>query len=164
MSYISAYVDVSGTSSINEVLHAIQSKVEEFEKELLTREGLVARLILTGRTPLHNELQNSGASKALVEEVNTLFEGHSPWILVDLSIQTAGIYDIKTLKDGKDFVADLLNLCDENEQLQSKIQEAMKPVFESWAGRKYLEDSNIQSISLKSRDLALDQLVERKTQ
>jgi hypothetical protein len=83
---------------------------------------------------------------------------------VDLSIQTAGTYDIKTLKDGKDFVADLLNLCDENEQLQSKIQEAMKPVFESWAGRKYLEDSNIQSISLKSRDLALDQLVERKTQ
>ena len=164
VSYISTYVDVSDTSSINEVLLAIQSKVEEFEKESLTREGLVARLILTGRTSLHNELQSSGASKALVEEVNTLFEGHSPWILVDLSIQTAGTYDIKTLKDGKDFVADLLSLCDENEQLQSKIQEAIKPVFESWAGRKYLEDSNIQSISLKSRDLALDQLVERKTQ
>ena len=162
VSYISTHVDVSGASSINEVLLAIQSKVEEFVKESLTCEGLVARLILTGRTTVHNELNNSGAIKALVEEVNTLFEGYSPWILVDLSTQTAGTYDIDALKDGKDFVADLLNLCNENDQLQSEIQEAMKPVFESWAGRKYLEDKDIQAITLKARDMALDQLVKRE--
>ena len=162
VSYISTHVDVSGASSINEVLLAIQSKVEEFVKESLTCEGLVARLILTGRTTVHNELNNSGATKALVEEVNTLFEGYSPWILVDLSTQTAGTYDIDALKGGKDFVADLLNLCNENDQLQSEIQEAMKPVFESWAGRKYLEDKDIQAITLKARDMALDQLVKRE--
>ena len=162
VSYISTHVDVSGASSINEVLLAIQSKVEEFVKESLTCEGLVARLILTGRTTVHNELNNSLATKALVEEVNTLFEGYSPWILVDLSTQTAGTYDIDALKDGKDFVADLLNLCNENDQLQSEIQEAMKPVFESWAGRKYLEDKDIQAITLKARDMALDQLVKRE--
>ena len=162
VSYVSTYVDISGASSINEVLLAIQSKVEEFVKESLTCEGLVARLTLTGRTTVHNELNNSGATKALVEEVNTLFEGYSPWILVDLSTQTAGTYDIDSLKDGKDFVADLLNLCNENDQLQSEIQEAMKPVFESWAGRKYLEDKDIQAITLKARDMALDKLVKRE--
>ena len=161
VSYISTHVDVSGASSINEVLLAIQSKVEEFVKESLNCEGLVARLILTWRTTVHNELNNSGATKALVEEVNTLFEGYSPWILVDLSTQTAGTYDIDSLKDGKDFVADLLNLCNENDQLQSEIQEAMKPVFESWAWRKYLEDKDIQAITLKARDMALDYLVKR---
>ena len=165
VSYRSAKVDVSGASSINEVLLAIQSLVEELAKESLTREGLVARLVLTGRTAVHNELQNPGATKALAEDIHAFFEGHSPWVLVDLSTQTAGTYDIDSLKDGKDFVADLLNLCEDNknEQLQNKIQEAMKPVFESWAGRKYLEDDeDIQAIILKARNLALDQLVNRE--
>ena len=165
VSYRSAKVDVSGASSINEVLLAIQSQVEELAKESLTREGLVARLVLTGRTAVHNELQNPGATKALAEDIHAFFEGHSPWVLVDLSTQTAGTYDIDSLKDGKDFVADLLNLCEDNknEQLQNKIQEAMKPVFESWAGRKYLEDDeDIQAIILKARNLALDQLVNRE--
>lgn len=165
VSYRSAKVDISGSSSINDVLLALQSQVEELAKESSTHEGLVVRLVLTGRTPIHNELQIPGAAKALAEEVHTFFEGHSPWVLVDLSNQTAGTYDIDSLKEGKDFVADLLTLCedDQNKQLQSKIQEAMKPVFESWAGRKYLAtDEDIEGITLKARNLALDQLVNRQ--
>ena len=165
VSYRSAKVDVSGTSSINEVLQALQSQVEELTKESSTHEGLVMRLVLTGRTTIHNELQIPGTAKALAEEVHALFEGHSPWVLVDLSTQTAGTYDIDSLKEGKNFVADLLSLCedDQNKQLQSKIQEAMKPVFESWAGRKYLAtDEDIEGITLKARNLAIDKLVNRQ--
>ena len=165
VSYRSAKVDVSGTSSINEVLQALQSQVEELTKESSTHEGLVVRLALTGRTAIHNELQIPEAAKALAEEVQTLFEGHSPWVLVDLSTQTAGTYDIDSLKEGKNFIADLLSLCedDQNKQLQSKIQEAMKPVFESWAGRNYLAtDEDIEDITLKARSLAIDKLVNRQ--
>ena len=165
VSYRSARIDISGTSSISDALRTIQAQVEELTKESSTHEGLVVRLTLTGRTTVHNELQSSGAIKALAEEVHSFFEGHSPWVLVDLSTQTAGTYDIDSLKEGKDFVADLINLCEENQskQLQSKIQEAMKPVFESWAGRKYLStDEDIEDIALKARNLALDQLVNRQ--
>ncbi len=165
VSYRSAKVDISGSSSINDVLRSIQSQVEELAKESSTHEGLVVRLVLTGRTTIHNELQVPGATKALVEEVHAFFEGHSPWVLVDLFTQTAGTYDIDSLKEGKDFVADLISLCEDgqNQQLQSKIQEAMKPVFESWAGRKYLvTDEDIDEITLKARNLALDQLVNRQ--
>ena len=167
VSYRSAKVDVSVASSINEVLLAIQSQVEELAKESLTREGLVARLVLTGRTAIHNELQNPGVPKTLAEEINTFFEGHSPWVIVDLSSQTSGIYDIDSLKEGKDFVADLINLCedDQDKQLESKIRETMKPVFKSWAGRKYLDAfsaEEIQAVTLKARNLALDQLVNRE--
>ncbi len=167
VSYRFAKVDLSGATSINEVLQAIQSQVEELAKESLTHEGLVAKLVLTGRTATHNELQNPGATKALAEEINTFFEGHSPWVIADLSTQTSGTYDIDSLKEGKDFIADLINLCedDPNEQLQGKIQDAMKPVFESWAGRKYLDNfciEEIQTITLKARNLALDQLVNRE--
>ncbi len=164
VSYRSAKVDVSGASSINNVLQAIQSQVEKLAEESLTREGLVAQLVLAGRTTIHNELQNLEVAKALTEEIHTVFEGQSPWVMVDLSVQTANTYDIDSLKDGKDFVADLLNLCEsQDEQLQNKIQEVMKPVFSSWAGKKYLEnDEDIQAITLKARNLVLDQLVNRE--
>ena len=165
VSYRSAKVDVGGVSSINEVLKTVQSQVEELAKESLTHEGLVVRLVLTGRTPIHNELQNPGASKTLAEEINAFFEGHSPWIIVDLSIQTYGTYDLESLKEGKDFIADLLNLYEEDKELNHKVRDAMKPVFESWAGRKYFDDfsdEDIQAITLKARNLALDQLVNRE--
>jgi DNA repair protein SbcD/Mre11 len=165
VSYRFIKVDISSTSSISDVLRIIQTQVEELTKESSTHEGLVIRLVLTGRTIIHNELQSSGAIKALEEEIHVFFEGHSPWVLVDLSTQTAGNYDIESLKEGKDFVADLVSLCNdsENNYLQSKIKEAMKPVFESWAGRKYLVvEEDIEDITKKARNLALDQLVSRQ--
>ncbi|MBT3366860.1 MAG: hypothetical protein HN416_06875, partial [Nitrospina sp.] len=164
VSYRTAKVDVSGVSSINDVLKALQSQVEELAKESLTHEGLVIKLVLTGRTPMHNELQHPGVAKTLAEEINTFFNGHSPWIIIDLSTQTSGTYDIDSLKEAKDFVADLINLCedDQDKQLENKVREAMKPVFESWAGRKYLDDfstEETQAVILKARNLALDKLV-----
>jgi DNA repair protein SbcD/Mre11 len=165
VSYRSAKVDVSGISSINEVLKAIQAQVEDLAKESLTHEGLVAKLVLTGRTAIHNELQNPGAAKTLTDEINTFFEGYSPWINVDLSSQTSGTYDIDSLKNAKDFVADLINLCEDDKQIENKIRESMKPVFESWAGRKYLDDlstEEIQTVTLNARNLALDKLVHRE--
>ena len=85
--------------------------------------------------------------------------------MIELSNQTAGNYDINNLKEGKDFIADLVNLCDETdkEALQNKVRDGLKPVFETWAGRKYLDElskEEIDELIQKSRDLALDQLVD----
>ena len=68
------------------------------------------------------------------------------------------------LKEGKDFIADLVNLCDDvgKDTLSDKIRDSIKPVFESWAGRKYLEEISTEEMDElihKSRNLALDQLV-----
>jgi len=39
----------------------------------------------------------------------------------------------------------------------------MKPAFEFWAGRKYLAtDEDIEGITLKARNLAIDKLVNRQ--
>lgn len=101
----------------------------------------------------------------MTEEIHIFFEGHSPWVSVELRTQTAGTYDIQNLKEGKDFIADLVNLCDDAEQdtLNDKIRDSIKPVFESWAGRKYLEEISTEDMNElihKSRNLALDQLVD----
>ena len=165
VAYRSATIDLETAESINDVLRSIQVQCEELAKESIPREGLVARLTLTGRTPIHKELQTSGVINALTEEIHIFFEGHSPWVSVELRIQTAGTYDITSLKDGKDFIADLVNLCDdlEKDKLNDKIRDSIKPVFESWAGRKYLEEISTEEMGElihKSRNLALDQLVD----
>jgi DNA repair protein SbcD/Mre11 len=162
VTYRTDKVDVSGVSNINEVLRALQSQVEGLTKESVDREGLVVKLVLTGRTAIHNELQKPGVTKTLAEEINTFFEGHSPWVIADLSSQTSGTYDIDSLKEAKDFVADLINICEDDDQIENKIRQAMKPVFESWAGRKYLNDlstEEVQTVTMKARNLALDKLV-----
>ncbi len=166
VSYRSATVDLKDAENINDVLRNIQAQCEELAKESIPREGVVARLTLTGRTPVHKELQSAGVMNALTEEIQTFFEGHSPWLSVELSPQTSGTYDIESLKDGKDFIADLVNLCDETEKevLNNKIRDSIKPVFETWVGRKYLEDISIEEMDTliqKSRNLALDQLVDQ---
>lgn len=166
VSYRTAIVDLQNAYNINDVLRSIQIQCEELAKESIPREGLVARLTLTGRTSIHKELQAAGVINALTEEIHTFFEGHSPWVAVELHTQTAGTYDIANLKEGKDFIADLVNLCDETEkeELNNKLRESMKPVFESWAGRKYLEEFSAEEMNgllQKSRNLALDQLIDQ---
>lgn len=166
VSYRSATIDLQNAESINDVLRDIQIQCEELSKESVPREGLVARLTLTGRTPIHKELQASGAVNALTEEIHTFFEGQSPWVFVELCAQTMGNYDLENLKEGKDFIADLVNLCDEREQeeLNNKIRDSIKPVFETWSGRKHLEEFSTEEMNrliLKSRNLALDQLVDQ---
>ena len=59
----------------------------------------------------------------------------------------------------------MVNLCDdvEKDTLSDKIRDSIKPVFESWAGRKYLEEISTEEMDElihKSRNLALDQLVD----
>jgi len=166
VAYRSATVDLQAAENINDVLRSIQVQLEELANESIPREGLVARLTLTGRTFIHKELQTTGALNALTEEIHTFFEGHSPWISVELRAETAGTYDINNLKEGKDFIADLINLCDDTgkEELNDKICNSIKPVFESWAGRKYLEKfstEEMDNLINKSRNLALDQLVDQ---
>ena len=166
VSYRSATVDLQNSENINDVLRSIQIQCEELSKESIPREGLVARLTLTGRTPIHKELQAAGVVNALTEEIHTFFEGQSPWVSVELCTQTMGTYDLENLKEGKDFIADLVNLCDETEkeELNIKIRDSIKPVFETWSGRKYLEDFSTEEMSgliPKSRNLALDQLADQ---
>ena len=165
VSYCSSTVNMANAENINDVIREIQVKCEKLTKEAILREGLVAHLTLTGRTPIYKELQASGVLNALSEEIYAFFEGHSPWVMIELSNQTAGNYDINNLKEGKDFIADLVNLCDETdkEALQNKVRDGLKPVFETWAGRKYLDElskEEIDELIQKSRDLALDQLVD----
>ena len=73
----------------------------------------------------------------------------------------------EALKQGNDFIADLLALYAtfENGDEVDELGEALKPAFEVWPGRKYLQtlsQKDIQDLLLQARNLTLDRLVKKE--
>ncbi|KMP11812.1 hypothetical protein UZ36_03040 [Candidatus Nitromaritima sp. SCGC AAA799-C22] len=163
--YVCDEVDLSGRIRLEEVIRAIQSKCERLADQAKERDTLI-RLSLNGRTHAHAELHKGSVLEDLQEEIRSYFEGKTPSVWVELVLDTDGMYDVESLKKGKDFIADVLSLYDEvgNPGKDIGLQEVLKPMFETWQGRKYLEqftNEEMKDILVQARSRSLDQLLER---
>ena len=161
--YVHGEVDLSGTISLDEVIHAVRSQCEYFAGQVKQKE-MFLNLSLKGRTQIHSELQRGDAIKELQGEIRTYFQGRTPSIWVDIKLNTAGIYNIKSLREGKDFISDLIVLFENMEKEESflDLKQALKPVFETWQGKKYfndLSDKEIKNILSEAKSLCLDKLL-----
>lgn len=162
--YFSEQLDISNCSALDKVMESIQSRCEGLSAEADGRD-IIARLTLAGRTPVHEELLNAANYKDFQEVIRDCFREHQPLIGVELILDTKGTFDIDSLRQGKDFVADIIALYDraeKNEPFRREIKEELKPVFEDWTGRKRLDeisDAELKEILLKARDRTIGQLV-----
>jgi DNA repair protein SbcD/Mre11 len=161
--YVNAEVDLSGTISLEEVLHAVRLKCEYFADKV-KQKSVFLNLLLNGRTQVHSELQRGDAIKELQGEIRSYFQGRTPSFWINIKLNTAGIYDIASIREGKDFVADLINLFEniEKEGPFTDLKQAIKPVFEIWQGKKYLNDlsdKEIKDILSQAKSLCLDKLL-----
>ena len=161
--YVHGEVDLSGTISLDEVIHAVSSKCEYFADQVKQKD-MFLNLSLEGRTQVHSELQRGDAIKELQGEIRTYFQGKTPSIWVNIKLNTAGIYNIESLREGKDFVSDLIVLFENMEKEESfmGLKQALKPVFETWQGKKYLNDlsdKEIKNILSQAKSLCLDKLL-----
>lgn len=165
--YVSDEVDLSGRISMEDVIRAVKSKCERLADQAGKRDALI-RLSLRGRTEAHTELNKGGALEDLQEEIRFYFTGREPAVWVDLALNTAGIYDVNSLKQGKDFIADVLSLYGEADKPAEKreLRKALAPLFETWQGSKYLEefsDEELRDILVRAQSLSLDRLLERSS-
>lgn len=163
--YIHDEVDLSGRISLEEVIHAVRAKCERLADQIKERDVFI-NLSLNGRTQVHAELQKGDTLEGLQEEIRVYFEGRSPPLWLNLQLETEGMYDIESLRQGKDFIADLITLFDEEGRLESHsdLEEVLKPMFETWQGKKYLEnfsDTEMKDIIVQARSLCLDKLLAR---
>jgi len=161
--FICASMDISSAMTLDDVTESVQSQCEEISVNAGGLDTLI-HLTLTGRTPAHGELKQANHVEDLTEEIQSGFEGRTPAIWIDLTVQTEGTYDVEALKQGNDFTADLLALYQEFEEGEKidQLRETLKPVFEIWSGRKYLETfspKEMQELLRQARNLTLDQLV-----
>ena len=121
-------------------------------------------LSLNGRTQVHSELQRGDVLQGLQGEIRTYFQGRTPSIWLNLKLHTAGIYDVESLREGKDFIADLINLFDVEGKRESlsDLKEVLKPAFETWQGKKYLHDlsdEEMKGFLAQAKSLSLDKLL-----
>ena len=163
--FAEAVVDVSACATLD----AVAGEIVRRGRELLDQaEGrsLVARLTLTGRTEAHTLLLKGGTLAGLREEALRNFPDAGSGLWLEFRLQTRGAYDIDALKQGKDFIADLISLYDVQASQAGlpECREALTPLFQSWEGGALLaefSDDELREILFQARNLTLDELVNR---
>ncbi len=163
--FICESVDLRSVRSLDDVMQCVQSQCEKISAGAEGLDALI-HLTLTGRTEMHTELKQANNVEDLNEAIQSDFEGRTPAIWVDLAVETQGTYDVEALRQGNDFIADLLALYDETENGDEvgELRETLKPVFENWSGKKYLKtfsQEELRDLLLQARNLTLDQLVKK---
>ncbi len=111
--YAALDVDVSGLSSVEEVRDLL---VDEAEEELDRAEGrsLVLKATLSGRSAVHEVLRRPGALEQLLESLRDDCELRPPWCWWDgIDDASAPVIDMEALRQGSDFVADLIEIFDD---------------------------------------------------
>lgn len=164
--FVADSLRLDDAKSIDDVLQSLQTRCESIASTAEGRDILI-HLSLTGRTQAHAELKQSGNVETLSEEIQSCFDGQTPAVWINLTLNTQGTYDVENLRQGNDFIADLLALYEEsdNDESLDDLKEVLKPMLEDWKGRKYLDaisGQDLQDLLLEARNLTLDQLVERQ--
>jgi hypothetical protein len=121
---------------------------------------------LIGRTDVHALLRKGGTLESVRDEVSQSFSDRGSGLWLEFRLQTRGAYDIDALKQGKDFIADLIALYDGKTAPGTLLEcrEPLKDLFRSWEGGYLLSeltDDELREILFQARNLTLDMLVNR---
>ncbi len=156
-------IDLAQISTLDDLLVKLRALCEQCSAEAKGR-ALVLRIQLTGRTLLHKELQGSETLDDLREDLLHDFAKRETWVWPEMVINTQGTYDIDKLRQGEDFIADLIGLYDQVAMgnHQDELDTLLKPLYENWQGRKFLDDlseEDLQELVVQARNLSLDELI-----
>ncbi|MDH3256605.1 MAG: DNA repair exonuclease [Nitrospinota bacterium] len=161
--FVEATLDLSACASMDSVVTEIVGQCQMLVEQAENR-SLVVRQTLIGRTEVHSLLHKGGALDSVRDEVLQSFLDRRAGLWLEFKLQTRGAYDIDALRQGQDFIADLIGLYDHqaDSAALSQCREALKPLFQSWEGGYLLSefsDEELQEVLLQARDLTLDELV-----
>ena len=163
--FVESAADLSSCATLDAVVEEI---VRQCQTLLDQAEGrsLVVRQTLTGRTDVHALLRKGGTLESLRDEVLQSFSDRRSGLWLEFRLQTRGAYDIDALKQGKDFIADLIALYDNKTAPEAlpECRDALKALFRSWEGGYLLSeltDDELREILFQARNLTLDMLVNR---
>ena len=164
--YISDSIDISACLSLDEVVDSAVEKCEEMSAKSDGR-SLLVRLWLKGRTALHSQLQRANSIPDLLGSIREQLANREQWVWLDrLNLDTAGTYDLDSLRQGKDLVADIVSVFDElqnpGSQRWKELRETFQPLFTKWPGRGYIEElspDELLGLANKAREQLLDLLL-----
>lgn len=157
-------VDLSGVSRLTQVAAHLAEVVESARPEG-SSQGLILRLTLKGRGPIHRELRLPGNLDDLLEEVRQQGQSQRPWVWVDgLALATAPDWDLEALKHGSDLAAtvlEMLEACGKSGEISPEITTLIESLYLHPQGRRYLaawESLDRQALISESTDELLTRL------
>jgi len=164
--YVSDSIDICTCLFLDEVIESIVDKCTGISDESDGR-SLIIRLSLRGRTVLHSQLQRANSISDMLSNIREQLVAKEPPIWLDrLSLDTAGTYDLDSLRQGNDFIADIVSVFDELENPESQYWQELRGVFETlfdkWQGHGYLEElphETLASLAGGAKERMLDMLL-----
>ena len=161
--FVEASLDLSSCVTLDTVVAEIVGQCQMLLEQADHR-NLVIRQTLTGKTETHSLLRKGGTLESLREEALRNFPGRGSGLWLEFRLQTRGEYDIDTLKQGQDFIADLIALYDLRAAPADlpDCREILKPLFQQWEGGHLLPEfstDELREILYQARNLTLDELV-----
>lgn len=164
--YTQDSIDISDCAIIDDAISSITVKCQDISLKVDGCHSVI-RLSLTGRTGLHTELQKGNGVEDIVERIRENFTGEKPVIWLEkLILNTGGTYDLDSLRQGKDFTADVISVCDKLQKAESplwiELKDTLNPLFKKWAGWKYLEEPSqeeLERLIEEAREQILAKLV-----
>lgn len=163
---MSDFVDISACLSLDEILDSAAMKCIEVSDKSDGR-SVIMRLSLKDRTSLHSQLQRTNTISDLLANIREQLANREPWIwLGRLNLDTAGAYDLDLLRQGNDFVADIVSVFDELSTLESEhwkeLRVTFQTLFTKWQGHSYLEElpqEDLLALTKGAREQMLDMLL-----
>ncbi len=164
--FVEATLDLSPCVTPDSVVAEMAGQCQMLMEQAEGR-SLVVRQTLVGRTEVHTLLRKGGTLESLRDEALRGFsDGGAAGLWLEFRLQTRGAYDFDALKQGKDFIADLIALYDNKTTPGTlpECRESLKALFRSWEGGYLLSeltDDELREILFQARNLTLDMLVNR---
>ncbi len=148
--YASDTIDISACVSLDEVIAYVVKRCMEIS-DISDGRSLIIRLSLRGRSSLNSQLQRPNSVSDIVSEIREHLVFRDPWIWLDrLILDTVSTYDLDALRQGNDFIADIVSVFDELEDTKSQEWQELHGIFqilfEKWQGHSYLEILPIESL------------------
>jgi|UniRef100_A0A7V6A4Q9 exonuclease SbcD len=136
-------VEVSGFSHLPQVAARLSQEVEQARPEHAAQ-GLMLRLTLRGRGPVHRELRLPGHLAELLDEVREQGMSQHPWVWVEsFTLNTAPDYDLEAIRRGSGLAATVLKILKDTcglQELPPEIKGVLESLYLSPQGRRYLPD------------------------
>jgi DNA repair exonuclease SbcCD nuclease subunit len=136
-------VDIASLESDEDILLELEEVVRETAAETKGRAG-ICRVVLSGRGPLHPNLQKSSYAEDVLEHMRECGQGLDPlvWVM-DLKDKTRPPVDRDARREAEDVVGGLLRLVDELRESPDEMDsppECLQPLYEHRDTEEYLHE------------------------
>ena len=123
-------LDIGGVETEHALIDAANDLAES-ALDAADGRSVVARLVLTGRGPMHRSLRRGETVDDLREQINEQYANAQPWLWCErVQMDTASPIDRAQAAQREDFVGDLVRLADELRESPDALDELREPLRE----------------------------------